>query len=248
MAPSASWPGRVSTTDRPAAGELLRAVRQSARALPSWSMPSASQTTLASVAPRERRWRSPATAARRSGANGCGCTAAAVSGRGRAPRPCRLTLLRGVGGRHDHHRPALAFGLGDQPLDHERARRPLRGRRPAVVDDQHHRPGAGQRLVAVGIEHRLGQRQDDEGGGQHADQGQPPGRLRRRLLAVLDADQDAGRREGEAARAAAGWCAAATRSPAAPAAPASSQGLRKAIGPSVMVRLRAARATRGFQR
>ena len=34
----------------------------------------------------------------------------------------------------------------------------------------------------------------------HADQRQPPGRLRRRLLAVLDADEDAGRRKLEAPR------------------------------------------------
>jgi hypothetical protein len=55
--------------------------------------------------------------------------------------------------------------------------------------------------LAVGVEHGLGQRQDDEGGSQHANKGQPPRRLGRRLLAIVDADEDARRRKLDAARA-----------------------------------------------
>ena len=105
-------------------------------------------------------------AAMRSGANGCGCTAAAVERAVAGASTLRLRAFVAIGGRHDQHRPALALGLGDQPLDHEGARAPLRRADPAVVDHQHDRPGARQRLLAVGIEHRLGQRQDDERGRQ----------------------------------------------------------------------------------
>ena len=194
---SASTPGRVSTIEKPPpASSCSRSANR--RVWPSWSMPSASQTTVAVLVSQRR-------GQRLDGGHAVRRERLRLQRRGRrAGQRRRLDFqvgaARGTGRRHDHHRPALSLGLGDQPLDQEGARRPLRGGGPAVVDHQHHRAGAAQRLVAVRVQHRLGQRQDDERGRQHADQRQPPGRLRGRLLAVLDADQDAGRREREAPR------------------------------------------------
>ena len=197
-APSASWPGRVSTTDSlpPARrGELLGEVARGAVVVDAVGEPHDRGRAGAAERGGDRLRRRRAVGRERLRLHGGGR---------RAGRGGRLDLqadgLGGVGGRRDQQRPALAFGLRDQPLDHVGARRPLRRGGPAVVDHQHDGAGARERLLAVGIEHRLGQRQDHQRGRQHADQRQPPGRLRRRLLAVLDADQDAGRRELDALR------------------------------------------------
>jgi hypothetical protein len=196
-APSASWPGRVSTTESlpPARLESLSA---KSRAAPSWSMPSASQTMEATPAPVSAVAIACAVAVR-SGEKGWGCTAAAVERAAAGASIFKVMALAALAVGRDEDGAALAFGFRDQPLDHECARAPLRGGGPAVVDDQDDGAGAGERLLAVGIEHGLGQRQDHQRGSQHADQREPPGGLRRRLLAVLDADEDAGRRELDAA-------------------------------------------------
>ena len=93
-APSASWPGRMSTTDSlPPASEERRSANS--RALPSWSMPSASHTTMASEAPVSADVIA-GSAAMRSGANGCGCTAAAVERAAAGASTLRLSAFVGL--------------------------------------------------------------------------------------------------------------------------------------------------------
>ena len=101
----------------------------------------------------------------------------------------------------DQDRAALAFGFRDQAIDEACALGEARGCRPAIVDDNDDRTRALQRRIRVGVEHRLGQRQDHQGGCRHADQGQPPRRLGRRLLAIDEVEQDARGRESHTARA-----------------------------------------------
>jgi hypothetical protein len=83
---------------------------------------------------------------------------------GRACGGRRLDAGLGIsdraGGGDDRDRPVLGLGLGNQPVDHARALRPAGGRRPAVVDDDHHRAAALERGLAIGIEHRIGERQE----------------------------------------------------------------------------------------
>ena len=84
--------------------------------------------------------------------------------------------------------------VGDQPLGGGDAAVPVRGARPAIVDDQRQRGAAGRQLLAR-IEDRLGQRQHDQRGHQQAQQRQPPWALVRRLLLLQDARQDPQRRK-----------------------------------------------------
>ena len=122
------------------------------------------------------------------------------AGGGRRLDP-QAVLFRRAGGRHHHDRAALPLGLGDQALDHEACAPASAAAAQPLSTTSTTGPEPVSAFSRFGIEHRLGQRQDHQRGRRHADQRQPPRRLGRRLLAVLDADQDAGRRELDAPRA-----------------------------------------------
>ncbi len=108
------------------------------------------------------------------------------SGRDHLGRWCR---------RQQHDGAALAFGLRDQPVDHAETDRPAGCCRPVVVDGDDEGPRTLERRFLGRIEHRLGQCENDQGGGKQAQQRQPPGCLVRRFLLVFQADQDARRRK-----------------------------------------------------
>ena len=97
--------------------------------------------------------------------------------------------------RQQHHRPPLGFGLRDQPVDQRRSLRKPRRTCPAVVDRDHDRPGALQARFPRRVHHRFGQRADHKRCRQQPDQHQPPGRLGRRLVLVLEPDQNSRGRE-----------------------------------------------------
>ena len=103
--------------------------------------------------------------------------------------------------RHDDDGPALALGFGDDPINHACALVPTRGGRPTVVDDDGHRARAVECGLARRVQHRLGEREDQERSGKKADQRQPPRRRGGRLLLVLQPNEDARRREGDLVRA-----------------------------------------------
>ena len=97
---------------------------------------------------RRARLSSAPAAPRRSGANGCGMSAAAVerASAGASMRAAKLFAVLAVGtittGR------LLALGLGDDAIDHAHALVPAGGGRPAVVDDDGDGAGAFERGFA----------------------------------------------------------------------------------------------------
>ena len=97
-------------------------------------------------------------------------------------------------GRREHHGPAVAHGTVYCRVDHLAPLRPMGGRSPAIVDNEQQRTGSGKAL-AVGIEHRAGERKHDEGGKQHAERREPPGTVRRGLLGRFQVLQQPRRRE-----------------------------------------------------
>ena len=195
---SASSPGRVSTIEKPPpASSCSRSAKRAGLAV---VVDAVGEPDHASRSCPRSAAASASTAAMRSGANGCGCSAVAVE---RASVGASIFRLM--------PRVALAVGtiitgrLCPSASAISRSIRKVRADHCAAADQPLSTtsttgPEPPSALSRFGIEHRLGQRQDDQRGRQHADQRQPPGRLRRRLLAVLDADQDAGRREREAPR------------------------------------------------
>ena len=142
-----------------ALGERCAACLLPSAALPSWSMSSLSQTMLVPpLAPASAMSSAPA-AASRSGAKGCGVSAAAVerASAGASMRAVESSCaVLAVG--DDDDGPAFALGLGDDAIDHAHALVPAGGGSPAVVDDDGDRTGAVERGFARRIQHRLGQR------------------------------------------------------------------------------------------
>ena len=86
------------------------------------------------------------------------------------------------GGRRQHHGRAVAAGTVDGRLDRLAPLRPMRRRRPAIVDNEKEGTSAGQGL-AVRVQHWPRQSENDHCGEQHAQGGEPPWAVRRRLLA-----------------------------------------------------------------
>jgi hypothetical protein len=101
-------------------------------------------------------------------------------------------LIRG--GRREHDVAAIAARAVDGRTNGFAARGPLSGGGPAIVDDEKKRPFAGEGF-AVGIDDGPGQRQDQQRGQQHAQQGQPPGAARRGLLGGFQVFEEPRRRE-----------------------------------------------------
>ncbi len=116
----------------------------------------------------------------------------ACFGRGLEANGARLGGARRV--EHDHG-PALGLGFGDQALGDRHPLGPSRRAGPAVVDRDDDRARALQRLFLGRVEDGLGERKDDERGGEETDEQQPPGSLGRRLFLVLEADENACRRK-----------------------------------------------------
>ncbi len=102
--------------------------------------------------------------------------------------------------RRQHDRAAVARRAVDCRLDRLAAFGPMRGRSPAIVDDDENRAGAGQALP-VRIEHGPCQREDDQGREQHAQGRQPPRATRRCLLGGLEILQQPCRRKDDELRA-----------------------------------------------
>ena len=134
-----SGAGAVVDDGRPAAaGELLQPLGEGAPRRRDRCRRSARRCRL-----RPGRREPPASAvaaARRVGANGCGCNAAAVE-RASAGASMRTACdFAGLAVASTTHGPVLRLGLGDEALDHARALRPARRGGPAVVDGDHDRP------------------------------------------------------------------------------------------------------------
>ncbi len=189
------------------------------------SSPSDSQTASpgrAARPPGQRRRQAP-----RSGAWGDGTrparrsrTSAAFAGGTTLPSVALATSdHRAVGGlRLDQY----LVGGGGHAV-------PNRRRAPAIVEDQEQRPARRWR-AGGGCSVGLGQRQDHQRGEQRGAAGrQPPGRARRRLLARLELEEDAGRREGDA-RGRGGVSRRSSQISGSAASATSSQGGRKPSG------------------
>ena len=216
---------------RQARGEL---VGESSRAVPSWSMPSASQTTTGVGCAAERRGDGLRAPPRRSGAKGCGCTAAAVERAAAGASTLRLSAFAALAvgtissGRLWPSASAIRRSIMKVRAPHCAAAG------PAVVDHQHHRPEPDSAFSRLGLSTGSASARMTSAAAAMRISVSHQGVLRRRLLAVLDADQNAGRRKLRCAAAAAEWCAAATRSPAAPAGRRAARGSGRRCGPSVM--------------
>ena len=102
-------------------------------------------------------------------------------------------VRRGARRRQHPHRPSASLRPVDQPFHRGLSRRPVGGRRPAVVDDQNQRP----RSVQGGprVPYRMGETDKDQQCEQHAQQDQPQRRTRRRFLLRPQRQQQANRRE-----------------------------------------------------
>ncbi len=107
--------------------------------------------------------------------------------------------ISGCGGR-EHDGPAVTSGAIDSGIDGLAPLRPMRRGRPAIVDDEQERSGAGKALP-VGVEHGSRQRQHDQSGEQHAQGGQPPRAMGRSLLGGFEILQQPRRREHHVVRA-----------------------------------------------
>ena len=120
----------------------LSSLSAAAAALPSWSMSSLSQTTLVPPLSLASATSSAPAAARRSGAKGCGVSAAAVerASDGASMRAAKLFAVLAVGTMTTAR--LLPSGLGDDAIDHAHALVPAGGGSPAIVDDYGDRAGA----------------------------------------------------------------------------------------------------------
>ena len=97
-------------------------------------------------------------------------------------------------GESEQHGAAVAAGALDRSLDRLAPLGPMRGRRPAIVDDEEEGTFAGETLL-VGVQHGPRQSENQQGREQHAQGGQPPWAVRRRLLGGLEILQQPRRRE-----------------------------------------------------
>jgi hypothetical protein len=120
-----------------------------------------------------------------------------IGGADRRKRRRRLAGCEGRGG-DQHDRPVFALGLGQDADRRRLASAPIVRRGPAVVDDQRHRPGAGEPRLR--IEQRVGERDDDQCRDEGAQQDQPPRCVRRGFLARGQPEEQPDRRKGDAAR------------------------------------------------
>ena len=103
-------------------------------------------------------------------------------------------------GESEQHGAAVAAGALDRSLDRLAPLGPMRGRRPAIVDDEEEGTFAGETLL-VGVQHGPRQSENQQGREQHAQGGQPPWAVRRRLLGGLEILQQPCRREHDDLRA-----------------------------------------------
>ena len=105
-------PGPAASRPRTACRRRARtSLSANSRAVPSWSMPSASQITTGLRGAARAPSAIACAAAMRSGAKGCGCTAAAVERAAAGASTLRLRALRRIGGRQR----SAAGGSGPRP-------------------------------------------------------------------------------------------------------------------------------------
>ena len=97
-------------------------------------------------------------------------------------------------GESEQHGAAVAAGTLDRSLDRLAPLGPVRGRRPAIVDDEEEGTFAGETLL-VGVQHGTRQSENQQSREQHAQGGQPPWAVRRRLLGGLEILEQPCRRE-----------------------------------------------------
>ena len=145
---------------RAAPGEIAAAQRAA-------SLPSSIRDPVAE--PDARSCPAAAAALRAGRAPPCGRPATASAAapaprrghRGADRRERRRRLVRRERRRRDQDDLAVfALGLGEKIGRRRLPRRPVARRRPAVVDDEDHRPVAGE--ARLRIEQRMGQREDDQ--------------------------------------------------------------------------------------
>ena len=115
--------GAVVDDGKPAAGELLQPLGEGAGFAGDRCRRSARRCRLRPC--RRVAASSAVAAARRVGANGCGCNAAAVERASAEPRCARRAISPGWQSRAPP-RAVLRLGLGDEAVDHARALRPAR--------------------------------------------------------------------------------------------------------------------------
>ena len=120
----------------------------------------------------------------------------------------------GLRQRHDGDAGLVGLGARDQVLGGTDAPVPGRRRRPAVVDHQHERRDAADEVAIGGFHNGPAAARISSAARRQPQQQQPPWGARRRLLLRRDVEQEARRREVDAARARRDQPQAATTAPA----------------------------------